>query len=306
MLRSTPLRRLLSTLPNTSAVRAGHELNTTALLPLLTSANIDVNNLTISQFAHGQSNPTYVLQSDSGKYVLRKKPAGKLLRGAHAVDREAKIMTALKDTNIPVPNVRLYENDVSILGTEFYVYDYVEADFHKDCTLKNVPTAADRAAIYTDIIQTTANLHTVDYDAVGLGEYGKVGGYLKRQIKVWTAQYEAAKAANPDADTKSMDYLKDFLPTAIPEDDVTSIVHGDIRVDNMLFKDNKVEGEFRHVLFVPTYPLCSHIYTPTCSRRRLGAVHPRAPRHRPRPPLHPLPHTLLHAHPRRTRGRERP
>ena len=208
-LRSGMRRRLLSSLPNTSSVRSGHELDLSKISPLLQSLSIP-SDVTVSQFKHGQSNPTYVLSSPSTRHVLRKKPSGKLLRGAHAVDREARIMTALKPTAVPVPNVVHYEPDAGLLGTEFYIYvscgprtraslqrslspfasqEYVEADFHKSCALPNVASAGLRSEIYDNVAAVAAELHNVDFEAAGLGDFGKPQGYLARQTKVWTAQY---------------------------------------------------------------------------------------------------------------------
>ncbi|GMI28121.1 hypothetical protein TeGR_g2602 [Tetraparma gracilis] len=243
-LRSGMRRRLLSTLPNTSSVRSGHELDLSKISPLLQSLSIP-SDVTVSQFKHGQSNPTYVLSSPSTCHVLRKKPSGKLLRGAHAVDREARIMKALKPTAVPVPNVVHYEPDAGLLGTEFYIYEYVEADFHKSCALPNVASAGLRSEIYDNVAAVAAELHNVDFEAAGLGDFGKPQGYLARQTKVWTAQYDAAKeafkAAGADVENPGMDYLREWLPQALPDlecPEMTTIVHGDIRIDNMLFDEN--------------------------------------------------------------------
>ena len=200
-----------------SSVRNGHEFDLSAVRPTLSSFIDPSLPLTVTQFTHGQSNPTYILNSDDGrKWVLRKQPKGKLLRGAHAVDREYEIIDKLSGL-IPVPKVRMFTSDTSIIGTPFYVYDYVEADFYKDCRFTNARDPTHRESMIDNMIKTAGGLHMVDYGKAGLGEYGKVGGYLKRQTKVWTSQFRATE----DKDEVRMRRELSELPHVVLYDETT-------------------------------------------------------------------------------------
>jgi aminoglycoside phosphotransferase (APT) family kinase protein len=225
---------------NLGNVRAGHEFDVEQIRPTLVNAGIAgaaTADISLGQFKHGQSNPTYTLNISGEKFVLRKKPSGKLLRGAHAVEREYEIMTKLgANTNIPVPRTRLLEEDENVIGTSFMVYDYVPGQFYADCTMKDAPSPETRAALYDSMIQTVADFHNVDYKAAGLEGFGKEGGYLPRQTKVWTAQYRAAEAAAKAPTNVHVEKLIPWLAAALPkDDDITTLVHGDLRVDNMIF-----------------------------------------------------------------------
>mmetsp|Transcript_26444 Transcript_26444/g.57951 ORF Transcript_26444/g.57951 Transcript_26444/m.57951 type:complete len:395 (-) Transcript_26444:393-1577(-) len=227
-------RRLCST-----SVRAGHELDLSKATPILIECGAlpqGTERIQVEQFSHGQSNPTYLLKAgDQVKLVLRKQPPGKLLRGAHAVDREYRAMTALKrHTDVPVPTTRIYVDDPGVIGTPFFVYDYVPGRFFKDASMRKAESAQDRAALWASVLQTICRIHTVDYVEAGLSDFGKVGGYLPRQTKVWTAQYRAAETERIEA----MEKLIAWLPEALPTDDITTLVHGDLRVDNMIFSAN--------------------------------------------------------------------
>src|ERR1700733_10027717 len=145
----------------------------------------------VRQFAGGQSNPTFLVQSPARRYVLRRKPPGKLLPSAHAVDREFRVIAALQDTEVPVPKAHALCKDPAVIGTEFYVMDYVEGRLFWDAALPEV-ASADRRAIYDEMTRVIAALHAVDYAAVGLGDYGKPGRYIERQVARWTQQYRAA------------------------------------------------------------------------------------------------------------------
>ncbi len=190
----------------------------------------DGSHLTISILAGGQSNPTFLLDCGSAKYVLRKKPGGQLLASAHAIDREYRIMKALEVTEVPVPKMHFYSEDLDILGTPFYVMEYVQGRVLVDQALPGY-SKEERTAIYQEMNRVIALLHRVDYQAIGLGDYGKSGNYFERQINRWTRQCLETDVEIND----SMRQLIDWLPKNIPEGDETTIVHGDYRMDNLIF-----------------------------------------------------------------------
>ncbi len=185
--------------------------------------------LRIRQFRGGQSNPTYLLETPASRYVLRRKPAGKLLQSAHAVDREFRVISALHAAGFPVPRPVVLCHDDAVIGTMFFVMDFVEGRIFWDLDLPGC-TRDERAAIYDDANRTIARLHNFDYRALGLADYGKPGNYFARQISRWTKQYRASETERIEA----MDRLIDWLPRHIPADDSVSIVHGDFRLDNMI------------------------------------------------------------------------
>jgi len=186
--------------------------------------------LAVEQFEGGQSNPTFLLNADGTQYVLRKKPPGKLLPSAHQVEREYRVMKALEKTDVPVPGMLVLCTDETVIGTPFFVMQYVPGRVLGDLTLPD--TAPDeRRAVYFDMIRVLAALHAVDYVGLGLEDYGKPGNYFSRQIGRWSKQYVAAKT---DA-IESMERLMQYLPENVPEDDTSCIVHGDFRMENMLF-----------------------------------------------------------------------
>lgn len=186
----------------------------------------------VRRFAGGQSNPTYRVDTPARSYVLRRKPPGPLVASAHAIDREYRVLEALGRTGaVPVPGVHLYCDDPEVIGTPFYVMDLVEGRNFWDATLPEVPRA-ERGACYRSMIEVLAALHSVDFEAAGLGDYGRPGDYFKRQIRRWSRQYLEA----PDAGrVESMDRLIEWLPDHVPGDASVSIVHGDYRCDNMIF-----------------------------------------------------------------------
>ncbi len=186
--------------------------------------------LQVRQFQGGQSNPTFVLDYGSSRYVLRKKPPGELLPSAHLVDREFRVMRALADTDVPVPKMHHLCQDPAIIGTDFYVMEYLEGRISEDVALSHL-SAAERAAWYDAMNATLAALHAVDYAAVGLADFGKPGDYAARQIKRWTKQFQAAEV-DPDP---PMENLIAWLPEHIPSDDATVIAHGDFRLGNLMF-----------------------------------------------------------------------
>ena len=185
--------------------------------------------LRIERFAGGQSNPTYRLGAASGRYVLRKKPDGELLPSAHAVDREYRVMSALRNTPVPVPRTHAYCADASVIGTPFFLMDYVEGRIFWDPALPEL-SRDDRAALWNDVNRVVAALHCVDIDRVGLADYGFRGNYCERQIGRWTKQYRASETERIEA----MDRLIEWLPAHIPPGDDTTLVHGDLRLDNMM------------------------------------------------------------------------
>ena len=187
--------------------------------------------LTISQFKGGQSNPTYRLETPGALYVLRKKPPGPLLKGAHDVLREARVMRALANTDVPVPPVVASSDDDSIIGSAFFIMTLAEGRIFWDTAFRDLPKA-ERAAHFDAMNATIAALHRVDYEAVGLGDYGRPGNYFERQIGRWSRQYVEDVAAPRDP---NMEALVDWLPTAIPPGNETAIVHGDFRCDNLIF-----------------------------------------------------------------------
>ena len=180
-------------------------------------------------FEGGQSNPTFRLESASGRYVLRRKPMGALLASAHAVDREARVLRALAATAVPVPQVHALCEDASVIGSAFYVMDHIEGRVLWDARLPGM-TPSDRRAIYDQMNATIAALHSLDPAALGLGDFGRPGNYLARQIARWTSQYRASET-EPIA---AMDALIAWLPAHIPPHDATAIVHGDFRLDNLV------------------------------------------------------------------------
>ena len=184
----------------------------------------------IEQFRGGQSNPTYRLTAAGSRYVLRRKPPGKLLPSAHAVDREYRVMTALAGSDVPVPRTFCLCEDESVIGTAFYVMDYVEGRVFWDPALPGM-SADERRAIFEEMNRVIAALHRVDFRALGLADYGRAGGYLSRQIARWTKQYRASETERIDA----MERLIEWLPQHVPPSDETTIVHGDYRLDNLVF-----------------------------------------------------------------------
>jgi aminoglycoside phosphotransferase (APT) family kinase protein len=188
--------------------------------------------LRVLQFRGGQSNPTYQLLTPNFRYVLRRKPPGQLLRGAHAVDREARALNALGGAGFPVPRVHGLCTDERVIGTWFYVMDMVEGRIFWDATIPGVD-ATERRACYDSMNATIARLHAIDPDSVGLSDYGKPGNYFERQVSRWSAQYLADTVAGRDS---HMDRLLEWLPRNLPRDPTRPVVvHGDFRIDNMIF-----------------------------------------------------------------------
>ena len=218
-------------LGQTTDVRRGHEIDRDALERYLTDHLHNFRGaLEIRQFEGGQSNPTYFLHAASGDYVLRKKPPGPLLPSAHAVDREYRVMTALGKTDVPVPRTWLMCDDAAIIGTPFFVMECVAGRVFRQPHLPGV-LPSDRARMYEHMAEVLALLHRVDVAKIGLSDYGKPGNYYARQIGRWSQQYVAAKTGEIEA----MNQLMQWLPEHIPPGDEVSIVHGDYRIENMIF-----------------------------------------------------------------------
>ena len=188
--------------------------------------------LEISQFKGGQSNPTFKLSAGGKHYVLRTKPgpAAKLLPSAHAIDREFRVMDALNKAGFPTARQYALCTDEALIGRAFYIMEFIDGRVLWDQSLPGM-SPTERAAYYAEMNRVIALLHTIDYAAIGLESYGKPGNYFGRQIDRWSKQYKASETETIDA----MDQLIEWLPKNIPEGDETSIVHGDYRLDNMMF-----------------------------------------------------------------------
>lgn len=185
--------------------------------------------IAVRQFAGGQSNPTFLVEADGHRYVLRKKPPGKLLPSAHAVEREYRVISALAATDVPVPRTHGLCEDDSVIGQAFYLMDWVPGRIFRNPLLPGM-SADERRAIYRAMIDTLARLHRVDPASVGLADYGKPGNYFERQLSRWTKQYEASKTR----EIPSFDRLIEWLPRNVPPGDETRISHGDFRLENMI------------------------------------------------------------------------
>ena len=209
----------------------------------------------IEQFKGGQSNPTYKIITESKNLVLRRKPPGKLLPSAHAVDREYKVITALYETGVPVPKTYGLCEDDDVAGTAFFIMDFLDGDLFWDPMIPTM-TNRDRTQIYKNKNKTLAKLHSVDYKKIGLEDYGKPGNYVARQVSRWSKQYRASETDNIEA----MNNLIDWLPKNIPDDDETTIVHGDYRLDNMILKNNEVIGILDWELSTLGHPIADFSY----------------------------------------------
>ena len=187
--------------------------------------------LTLEKFPGGQSNPTFLLIAGSGQYVLRSKPAGELLASAHAVDREYRVLEALADTDVPVAKVLHLCADESVFGSMFYVMSYEEGRIFWDPALPEIPKE-QRRALLEQQVRVLADLHSVDLEAVGLGDYGPTANYYERQVSRWTKQYRAAETEH----IASMETLMQWLSENMPADDGSvSLIHGDYRLDNIIY-----------------------------------------------------------------------
>jgi len=187
--------------------------------------------LTVGQVRGGMSNPTFILTDAAGeRYVLRKKPPGLLLPSAHAVDREFRVISALYDTDVPVARPYLFCQDAAVIGTDFYIMGFVEGRVFRRDELPELPPAA-RRRIYLAMVDALAALHRLDFRTLGLEGFGREGGYMTRQLRRWSQQYNAAQTD----DIPEMQHLMAWLPEHLPAEDTTTIVHGDFRLENLIF-----------------------------------------------------------------------
>ena len=193
--------------------------------------------LEIQEFIGGQSNPTYFLDSGDKSYVLRRKPPGVLLKTAHAVDREFKVISALNKTDVPVPKAYLHCEDESLIGTEFFVMEYIDGTVIWESHIPH-GTNEDRYQIYSSMNETIASLHSVDPFKIGLEDFGKPGNYVARQVSRWTKQYRDSETA----EIPSMNKLIDWLPKNLPSEKPTRLVHGDFSLTNVIVnpESNKI------------------------------------------------------------------
>jgi aminoglycoside phosphotransferase (APT) family kinase protein len=194
--------------------------------------------LTVHQFTGGQSNPTYLIGTSSARYVLRRKPPGALVDSAHAVEREYQVMSALAaSARVPVPRTHSLCTDESVIGTGFFIMDYVPGRIFRDTNFPDVP-ATERPDYFFAMSSTLAHLHRVDFASIGLGDFGRHGGYVQRQLKRWSTQYLGDELAGR---SKVMDRLVDWLSARTPSSDDLAIVHGDYRCDNLVFHPYRPE-----------------------------------------------------------------
>lgn len=214
-------------------IRKGHEVNVKSLESYFKKHlnKFGGSIVEILQFKHGQSNPTYYIKDNTNnEFVLRKKPYGKLLPSAHAIEREYMILNALKNTGVPVPETYLLCEDLDIIGTVFYVMNFVKGRIFKDVKLSQF-TPLERSKMYEEIIKVLANMHSLDYQSIGLSNYGQSGNYYERQLKRWSQQYSKSKTK----EIVEMENLMKWLGENIPTVNETSIVHGDFRLDNLVW-----------------------------------------------------------------------
>ncbi|MBT3707585.1 MAG: phosphotransferase family protein [Proteobacteria bacterium] len=222
----------------------------------------------IEKFSNGQSNPTYLLSTDRARYVLRSKPAGDLLKSAHAVEREYKVMKALKDTDVPVPRMLCLCENEGVAGSIFFVMSYEEGRIFWDPALPRL-SASDRSILYTNKIRTLAALHSVDPSSVGLEGFGRMGNYFERQFNRWTTQYRASETQK----IAEMETLIHWLTRHMPADDGQSaIIHGDFRLDNLIISTNKpcIEAIIDWELSTLGHPLADLAYFCMCLRMPSG------------------------------------
>ncbi len=216
---------------NARPVREAHRFDETRLDQWM-AKNVDgyTGSLQVLQFKGGQSNPTFWLADRERQYALRKKPPGKLLQSAHAVDREYRVMHALRDTDVPTARMYALCEDDSVIGTSFFVMEYVPGRIFWNVQLPELDPS-ERRAVYEELIRVLAAIHRVDVDAVGLSDFGRPNAYVARQVGRWTKQYVASQTS----EIQPMKALIEWLPANVPDEDATALVHGDYRLDNLIF-----------------------------------------------------------------------
>lgn len=246
-----------------------HQLDVAVLQDYLQQHLDDFGTITeATKFSGGQSNPTFKISTETNDYVLRRQPPGKLLKSAHAVDREYRVLKALKETNVPVAEVYHLCEDPEIIGSMFYLMEYVSGQVYWDSSLPEVENNATRTAMYQQMSKVLADLHSVDIDAVGLGDYGRPGNYFERQLSRWSKQYQMSEI-EPIPD---MDRLISWLAHNMPDDDgKVALVHGDYRLDNLMFdkQEPKILAVLDWELSTLGHPLADLAYQ--CMQLRLPA-----------------------------------
>jgi aminoglycoside phosphotransferase (APT) family kinase protein len=216
-------------LSETIPVREAHRFDTTRLAALLGDGTGE-RLVELRQMRGGQSNPTFLIVTDRGEYVLRKQPPGELLPSAHAVDREYRVIKALEQTDVPVPKAVLFCADRDVIGTPFYLMERLRGRIFWEPTLPEL-AREDRAGIYDGMVDALAKLHLADWQGIGLSDFGRPGNYFARQIGRWSKQWESSRTR----DNPAIDRLVEWLPQHTPDSDETAICHGDFRLDNMIF-----------------------------------------------------------------------
>lgn len=217
------------------------------------------------KFSGGQSNPTFLLKTAHDKYVLRRKPPGQLLKSAHAVDREYRVLKCLANTNVPVAKAYHLCEDDSVIGSMFYVMSFEEGQIFWDPALPEV-SKEERGNYHREMVRVLAAMHNVDIHAVGLADYGKPGNYFERQILRWSTQYRATETHTIQA----METLLEWLPANVPEDDgQISLIHGDYRLDNVIFHTGSAHAVsvLDWELSTIGHPLADLAYYCMCLRR---------------------------------------
>jgi len=236
---SEPARKYLG---ETVEVKPAHRIDEARLAQFLGDTVVGyAGPLALQQFEGGQSNPTYLLTTPAAKYVLRRKPPGVLLKSAHAVDREFRVMRTLFETGFPVPEPLALCEDSEVLGTAFYVMRHVPGRVFLISAMPDLGPA-ERAAVYDSANETLARLHSLDHVALGLEDFGRSGNYFGRQVGRWSQQYEASKTE----DIAEMDRLVEWLPKALPPEGETRLIHGDYSFHNLLI--NPAEPKVAAVL----------------------------------------------------------
>ena len=194
--------------------------------------------LTVEKFSGGQSNPTFRVDAASGQYVLRRQPPGKLLKSAHAVDREYRVIAALKDTDVPVASVYHLCENTDIIGSMFYLMEYCQGTVFWNPAVPEITDNSYRSAMYDEMNRVMAAIHSVDLDSTGLSNYGKPGNYFERQYSRWSSQYQASEMQENLGMNQLIEWLGNNMP---PDDGRVSLVHGDYRLDNLMFHPEKTE-----------------------------------------------------------------